>query len=153
MKTPKKIIIATAIVGSFGFGGLAPNVYAAQPESSILVAQDRDRDSEAKEDEKEQQEEAQLQSLAKITAQQAIQAAETAKGGKASSVELENENGNLVYEVTIGQTEVYVDAGNGTVLYTEDKNQENEQSEASRPKSSIQVPDNDGEANDDGTKR
>lgn len=149
MRTLKKIIIATAVIGSFSLGGLAQNAYATQPQTSILVAQTNDSDGESNEDAKEQQEEANLQSLAKITAQQALQAAETAQGGRASSVELENEDGNLVYQVKIGQKEVIVDAGDGKVLYTEDVNQEDENNEASRPKSSIQVPDNDREAKGD----
>lgn len=112
--------------------------------------QQSDGDGETNDDAEEQQEAAKLQSLAKITLQQAQQAAESAVAGKASSVELENENGNLVYAVEIGKQEVKVDAGNGRVLYTENENQEDEKNEASRPKSSIQVPDNDGEANDYG---
>jgi uncharacterized membrane protein YkoI len=58
-------------------------------------------------------------SLAKITASRAQQAAEANSGGRASSVKLENEDGNLLYAVTIGQKEIMVDAGNGRVLYTE----------------------------------
>ncbi|PSM50350.1 peptidase M4 [Chroococcidiopsis sp. CCALA 051] len=107
---------------------------------------------EANEPAEEQQETTQLQSLAKITPQQAQQAAQTALGGKASSVQLENEDGNLVYAVKIGQQEAKVDAGNGKVLYTENANQEGEKQEASRPKSSIQVSNNqvgDRETNDD----
>jgi hypothetical protein len=46
----------------------------------------------------------------------------------------------LVYAVVIGEKEVKVDAGNGQVLYVENANQENNQNEASHPKSSIQVP-------------
>lgn len=88
----------------------------------------------------EQQEAEHLQSLAKITLEQAKQAAEAALGGTASSVELETEDGSLVYEVEIGQTEVVVDAGNGEILYTEE---ENEADVASRPQGSIQVPDTD----------
>ena len=84
---------------------------------------------------------------------QAQQAAETASAGKASSVDLETEDGNLVYEVTIGQKEVIVDAGDGRVLYTENENQEDEKNEASRPKSSIQIPNNDGEAKDYGAQQ
>lgn len=92
---------------------------------------------------KEQQEASQLQSLAKITPQQAQQAALTAQGGIASRVTLDNENGNLVYKVIIGQKEVAVDAGNAKVLYIENVNQpDNAATEANRPKSSIQVPNN-----------
>lgn len=70
------------------------------------------------------QEEAQLRSLARITPQQAAQAARAAVPGTVSSVKLENENGNLVYAVVIGQTEVKVDAGNGRVLHQEQAGQD-----------------------------
>lgn len=112
-----------------------------------------DGDGETNDDVEEQQEAAKLQPLAKITAQQAQQAAQTSVGGQASKVELENEDGNLVYAVKIGQQEVKVDAGNGQVLYSENENQEDEKNEASHPKSSIQVPNNEGEANERGAEQ
>ncbi|MBW4685523.1 MAG: PepSY domain-containing protein [Komarekiella atlantica HA4396-MV6] len=102
-------------------------------------------DGETNDDQEEQQEDKKLQALAKITAEQAKQAAETSVGAKASSVKLENEDGNLVYAVEIGQKEVKVDAGNGKILYTENANQESDENEASRPKSSIQVTENNNE--------
>ena len=116
---------------------------------------DRETNDDAKEQAEDQQESAKLQSLAKITPQQAQQAAEAAQGGQASNVKLENEDGNLVYAVVIGHKEVKVDAGNGRVLYTEARNHEDKKTEASRPHSSIQVTealggDGDGETNDDG---
>ena len=114
---------------------------------STKMAQTSDGDGETNDDAEEKQETAKLQPLAKITAQQAQQAAEASVNGKASRVKLENEDSNLVYAVVIGQQEVKVDAGNGEVLYTENDNQENDTNEASRPKSSIQVPhNNDGDA-------
>lgn len=61
----------------------------------------------------------QLASLAKISSEQAKAAAEKSAGGKASSVKLEEENGNVVYKVTVGTKEVIVDAGNGKILHTE----------------------------------
>jgi uncharacterized membrane protein YkoI len=69
----------------------------------------------------EQEEGNALASLATITADQAKQFAEEAVNGteKASKVELDNENGNLVYEVTIGNQEVKIDAGDGSVLHIE----------------------------------
>ncbi len=65
-------------------------------------------------------------------------------------MKLENEDGNVIYAVAIGQKEVKVDAGNGRVLYTDAANSEG--SEVKRPSSSIQVAevsDGDGETNDD----
>lgn len=91
----------------------------------------------------------------KLRLNKAQQAAEAAQGGQASSVKPENEDGSLVYAVVIGQQKVKVDAGNGHVLYTEARNHEDRSTEASRPRSSIQVTeapggDGDGETNDDG---
>lgn len=112
-----------------------------------------DGDGETNDSVKEQQEAAKLKPLAKITAQQAQQAAQTSVGGQATKVELENEDGNLVYAVKIGQQEVKVDAGNGRVLYSESENQGNEKNEASRPKSSIQVPSNGSKGNERGVEQ
>ncbi len=181
MKTSTKFLLATAMLGILGLGGLARSVYATQPKPTVAIipqhrastqiaeasdgdgeladaiespearpphrpgtqiAEASDGDVEEADDAEEKQEATKLQALAKITPQQAQKAAETALGGKASRVKLDNEDGNLVYKVTIGQTQVAVDAGNTKVLYTENINQpDSEAAEASRPKSSIQVPD------------
>ncbi|MEH1945587.1 MAG: PepSY domain-containing protein [Nostoc sp.] len=159
MKTSTKIILAAAFVGTLGFAGLSRVVSAKQPQSfvaiarqhhsAIQVAEASDGDGETNDD---AQEAAKLQPLAKITAQQVQQAVEASVGGKAKSVKLENEDGNLIYAVEIGQQEVTVDAGNGKVLYVENANQQDEKNEATRPKSSIQVKetsDGDRETNDD----
>lgn len=110
--------------------------YAQAPATSEVS----DGDGEVNDDTEEQQEQAELQPLAKITLLQAQQAAEAAEVGKATKVKLENEDGNLIYSVIIGQKEVAVDAGNGKVLYAENDNQNDDKNAASRPKSSIQVP-------------
>ncbi|WP_341532269.1 PepSY domain-containing protein (plasmid) [Nostoc sp. UHCC 0302] len=164
MKTSTKIICTAAFVGTLGFAGLSRVVGAKQPQSPVAVvhqhhiatqiaqASDGDGDGETNDDVQEQQEAAKLQPLAKITGKQAQQAAEASRGAKSSSVKLENEDGNLVYSVKIGQQDVKVDAGNGKVLYAENDNQEDEKNEANRPKSSIQVPDtgdSERETNDD----
>ncbi|WP_315790230.1 PepSY domain-containing protein [Fischerella sp. JS2] len=162
MKTSTKIILTAAFVGSLGVAGVARVVGAKQPLSSVgIVRQDHsktqvaeasDGDGETNDDVQEQQEANKLQTLAKITPQQAQQAAEAFVGAKANSIKLENENGNLVYAVKIGQQEVSVDVGNSKVLYTENANQQDEKNEAMRPQSSIQVQevgDGDRETNDD----
>ncbi len=161
MNTSKRLILASIIVGTLGVTGLARLVYANQTHVQVAVmpqhhssqvAETSDGDSETNDDVKERQGSpfsdvlkvfhnqavAKLQSLAKITPQQAQQVAEAAVKGTASSVKLESENGGLVYAVVIGQKEVKVDAGNGRVLYTDTPG--NEQQEGNRPKSSIQVP-------------
>jgi uncharacterized membrane protein YkoI len=167
MKTSVKVILIAATVGVLGMAGLAKAVNASQnrslnavvPQHSSMmndkkpeIAEKSDGDRETNDDVEESQEASKLQSLAKITPQQAQQSAEAAnQGAKASEVKLENENGDLVYAVTIGQTEVIVDAGNGKVL----SSNEGETNEGNRPRSSIQVSqssvgDGDGETNDDG---
>jgi uncharacterized membrane protein YkoI len=167
MKTSTRLIVVGTLLGTLGLAGVARLVHAAQPQTAIMpdhrssyqIAQASDGDGETNDDTKEQAEEqqeaAKLRSLAKITPQQAKQEAEAAQKGQASSVKLENEDGNLIYSVLIGQKEVQVDAGNGRVLYTEARNHEGRNTENSRPRSSIQVAepsggDGDGETNDDG---
>ncbi|MEH2392138.1 MAG: PepSY domain-containing protein [Nostoc sp.] len=87
-----------------------------------------------------------------LLTEQAQQVVEASVAGKASSVKLENEDGNLVYAVKIGQQNVKVDAGNGKVLYAENANQQDDKNEATRLTSSIQVQetsDGDRQTNDD----
>jgi uncharacterized membrane protein YkoI len=66
---------------------------------------------------------ARFRRLARITPAQARAAATARVAGKVTGVELENENGNLVYGVTIqtakGEADVKVDAGNGKVLHVD----------------------------------
>lgn len=162
MRNSTKTVLVAAVIGLVGLGGLAKIVSAAQSQpqqvaivpqrTGMKMAEASDGDGETNDDVKDQQASAKLQPLAKITPQQAQQSAEQTGSGKASTVKLENEDGNLVYAVVIGQQEVKVDAGNGKVLYTDTVG--NEQYEGIRPRSSIQVTqsngDGDGETNDDG---
>lgn len=143
--------MATLLLGTLGVATITKTTYALPNQTSIKVAEVENRDREVNDDAEEQQEATQLQKLAKITPQQARQAAQQEIGGQPNQVKLDNEDGNLVYTVEIGQTEVKVDAGNGRVLYVEKPNQEdNEASEFSHPRSSIQVPQSqDQETNDD----
>ena len=164
MKTSTKIALAAALVGTLGFGGLVRTVYASPAKSEVAAmpqnssnpkAEASDGDGETNDNAKENQQSSRLQSLAKITPQQAQAAAEAAKGGTASRVKLENEDGNVVYSVAIGQQEVTVDAGNGKILNT--TNVKNESNESVYPRSSIQSSeaaggDGDGETNDDAKK-
>ena len=146
MKTSVKVSLIAAALATIGIGGIAKLGFASPNTSLLAVAQQKVESgtNEANEGEK-------LQLLAKISASQAQQTAEAAQGKKASSTKLENEDGNLVYAVNIGQNEVKVDAGNGRILYTDNTAKEGSESEGSRPRSSIQVAElEDGETNDDG---
>jgi uncharacterized membrane protein YkoI len=154
MKVSKKILAATTVVGTICLAGFSSITYATsnQPMKATTLQQKiaaaSDGDAEAKDDTQEQPDSAKLQALAKITPQQAQQFAEASAGTPASSVKLENEDGNLVYAVAIGSQEVIVDAGNGRVLYTD--NAHSEEVRGNRPASSIKIADReDGETNDD----
>ena len=161
MKTSTKTILVATLVGLVGIGGLAKasraNPLQATKPLPIEVAEREMSEtreiSESRDGLIDATQSTKLRSLAKITPQQAQQAAEATVAGKATSVKLENENGNLVYSVEIAQKEVIVDAGNGRVLSTESLN--NEGGESNQVRSSIQVSatgmgDGDGETNDDG---
>lgn len=76
-------------------------------------------------------EQAKLESLAKISADDAVKAATAAVPGTAGPAELDDEDGNLVYEVEVTKddktsVDVIIDAGNGEVLAqeTDDDNHE-----------------------------
>ena len=76
---------------------------------------------------------ANLAALAKITAEQAMAAAQAAyPGSKVQKVELENENGCLVFCVNLSNgLEVKVDAGTAAVLQHEQEDSEDEGQEES----------------------
>ena len=124
-----QVKIALAGIGIVGLIGIGHSSFAQtavhspvavlQQQKQVVEPAGGDGDGEKNDDLKEQQESAKLQKLAKITPQQATQAAETAQGGKASSVNLEKEDGKVVYTVLIGKAEVTVDAINGQVISTE----------------------------------
>jgi hypothetical protein len=159
MKTSVKLV-SLVIMTTLGIGGLAQMV-SAQPPAAVGAAahptsqapqEASDGDGETNDDVQDPQESARLQALAKITPEQAQKAAETTMGKPADKVQIENDDGSLVYAVSFGQQEVKVDAGNGAILYTDNQN---DQEQANQPRGSIQLSgtdagDGDGETNDDG---
>jgi len=94
-----------------------PDVAGAQKQDPSYTSSIKTQESSTEVD--DATEAKQLASLAKISQAEANAAAEKSAGGTATSVKLENENGNVVYAVTVGGKEVKVDAGNGTILATE----------------------------------
>lgn len=80
-------------------------------------------ENEETEDRAEGAESERLKSLARITPEQASAAALAQVPGTVKHVELENEDGNLVYGVEVktanGESDVKVDAGDGRVLHVE----------------------------------
>jgi uncharacterized membrane protein YkoI len=141
---------ATAVAATVGVGGLVGFANAEspkQPASSQAADQtgDQTQDPSYKSSvtapeqngQNEADQSAALQSLAKISPDQARDAALAAVPGTADKVELDNENGNVVYSVTItdasgAKTDVKVDAGNGSVLH-KDSGDANEPAGAETP--------------------
>jgi len=84
---------------------------------------------EEAEDKAEGAESERLKSLARITPEQAQAAALAQVPGTVKKVELENEDGNVVYGVEIktanGESDVKVDAGDGRVLHIEKDGEDN----------------------------
>jgi uncharacterized membrane protein YkoI len=78
----------------------------------------------------EDAESAALASRATITAEEAQAAVEAETGGTVVKVELDNENGVLVYSVELEDgTDVKVDAGNGSILIVEPAGEAGEEAE------------------------
>ena len=80
-------------------------------------------DGEEAKDREEGAESERLKSLARITPEQAQAAALAQVSGTVKKVELENEDGNVVFGVEIktaeGESDVKIDAGDGRVLHVE----------------------------------
>ena len=60
-------------------------------------------------------------SQTKITTAQAVAAAQNAQSGAVGQVDLEHYDGKLVYSVDVGNTEVKVDAANGSIVGSEQR--------------------------------
>ncbi|MGB3614472.1 MAG: PepSY domain-containing protein [Elainellaceae cyanobacterium] len=142
-------IIALGILSTLGVAGLIRIADAqsqrpeATPSEAIAQSPEMDDDDDGEmddDDDMEEIDEAQFQSLAKITPQQAQQIAEEAQGATARDVELEVEDGSLVYEVEFDTVEVLVDAGNGQILQTELEGEEEDDADEAPVQGSIQVP-------------
>ena len=104
---------------------------------------------ETNDDQEELKELTDMKAVTKITLTQAIQIAETQEKTTAHQARLESENGNVVYSVEIWQKEVIIDAGNGSVLDTQDESQDHEwnHSQEKTIKSSVTIVET--ETNDD----
>lgn len=92
-------------------------------EANEATESKEDKKGEEAEDKAEGAESERLKSLARITPEQAQAAALAQVPGTVRKVELENEDGNVVYGVEIktadGENDVKVDAGDGRVLHVE----------------------------------
>jgi uncharacterized membrane protein YkoI len=94
--------IATASSGPAETGSNEPAVVHSAPDASGSRLDDG----------------ADLLSQAKISEREAIAAAQTAASGPLNEIDLEDYQGQLVFNVDVGASDVKVDASNGDVLAT-----------------------------------
>ena len=127
MKINRTTTIVAVLVGLLA-GGLSTWVFLSQPSQSEGVTSSAqkgkisDESGDVEDDDRDDDDEAVVRpDQAGITAEEARAAAESGNpGAKALEVELENENGTLVYEVELDNgLDVIVDANNGNILGTE----------------------------------
>lgn len=81
-----------------------------------------------------------------ISTDQARQAAEQNTGGTASTIETDDEDGTLVYEVNVENEEVQVDATSGQVLQVEDDDSDDQSDDDNIEE---EVEDDDSDSNGD----
>lgn len=137
ISAPRKFIVTGAAAIGVMLGAAGVTAAATNSDSSNQASEQADS-SPSYTSSITTTEGATLDGLAKITSQQANAAAVTATGGTSGKVELENENGNVVFGVEITQADgtkldVKVDAGNGAVLAKEadgDRNSANDTKDA-----------------------
>jgi uncharacterized membrane protein YkoI len=103
-----------------GGAGIVGSVVHAQNKTQPVAAVNQDQTADpADGNQSEADESKALQSQATITADQAKQIAETKTGGKATDATLGDENGTVVYEVTVGDQDVKVNAKDGSIVKIE----------------------------------
>lgn len=145
MKNKFTIALFALLLGGAGVVGSV--AYAQNKTQPAVVNQaqsvvNQDQNDPADGNQSEAVESQALTSQATITADQAKQIAETKTGGKATDATLGDENGTVVYEVTVGGQDVKVNAKDGSIVKIEKSDGETNDDTASV---------DDVETNDDAT--
>lgn len=136
----KKILSVLAVPIALGAAFGTASYVAAQSHPNQSVNQADTQDNEKPDDSaQEAKESAALQAKAKVTSEQAKRIAENSAKGKAGSVELEDENGTVVYSVEVGSKEIKVDAATGNIVASD--NETNEAGETDGDKEGAETPD------------
>ena len=142
-KIASLLVVGGMIAGAVGSIGLAVYAQSAPATAPIVNQQVSDTDNiqdkggvevaDQNENDGEQNdaaEQASLQAKAKITAEQAKTIALGKVPGTVVSVQLDDEDGTPVYEVTIGTQEVKINAIDGSIVKIEKANSENDAHES-----------------------
>ena len=113
MEFARSLLVAGAV------SVLALPAFAGKLHSSIQVPASGIAESGKAAEAHEEINTARLLKMAKITKEQAKTIASRKFKGKFAAVDLENEDGNLIWSVEIGSHELAIDAGNGKILQVE----------------------------------
>jgi uncharacterized membrane protein YkoI len=105
--------ICLSVIACLILFGQSSNANAAPLKSSIQTSYSRGPEAQ------EEVNTPRLKKLAKVTAQQAKDIARKRFKGIIKQVDLENEDGNVIWSVEIGKHELSIDAGNGNILALE----------------------------------
>ena len=122
MPINKKILAALAVPAGL-LGLIAGIVHAQAPRTPTVVTSTTVKQL-AESDVTTPAETTALQAQATISADQATTAAKAKVSGIVTATTLEDENGSAVYQVTIGTTDVKVDAKTGTIIKVETLDQQ-----------------------------
>ena len=154
-KIASLLVVGGMIAGAVGSIGLAVHAQSTPATAPIVAQQVSDTGNiqnkggvevaDQNENDGEQNdaaEQASLQAKAKITAEQAKTIAFGKVPGTVTDIQLEDENGVPVYEVTIGIQEIKVNAVDASIVKIEKSDSENGEHESGNQN------ENDGEVND-----
>jgi hypothetical protein len=153
----RKILLGTGTIAMLILGGVTlftslDSSQAASNEVRILKVGENGQNAVRENEEDADSLLPSLQSMARISLNDAVRIAESQGQGKPYKAEMEVENNSLVYSVSSSSGETLIDAGDGKVLARESK--ESKETE-SRWNGSLKVSeraegDGDGETQDDG---
>lgn len=110
------IIVAMAVALSAGGAVVGPKQTDFDSSAAFALIDHPGEEKGLQEEEEGEEDQDNLASQAKISEERAKKVAEKAVGGTATDVELDRQNGKVVYEVDVGNKEVIVNAKNGKVL-------------------------------------
>lgn len=129
MKQAKILLIGgTMLVGSLGTGSAIAQTAPTKAQTQMQEPTFTGSVALPQDDQSEGAEATAYGSIATVTLDQAVKAAQDSLGATDApvSAQLDNENGFLIWEVVIGDQAVKVDAGNAKILQTEQVGADNE---------------------------
>lgn len=112
------VVIFVAFAVALSVGGAVVRSEQTDSDNSAhhALTEQEGEEKGMQEEEQGEQDQKNLAAQAKISEEQAKEIAEKAANGTATEAELDEQNGQVVYEVDVGDKEVIVNAVNGKVI-------------------------------------